>query len=77
MSNDNNNNIKLIKKVKIKTNRKTFISIAIVNKCIEIIIFEENCFCIQINIIENCNKKIIIKSTAYTRLAIMFLSNGS
>lgn len=77
ISNNNNNDIKLVGKARIKANKRFFNSIAVANKCVKIFTFRENYLCVLIDIIENCKKKISIRSTAYARLAIKYLFNRS
>lgn len=60
------NDVQLVAKAKIKANRRFFNSIAAANKYVETFTFEEDCLYVHIDAIENCKKKITIKSTAYT-----------
>lgn len=44
MSNDNDNDIELVGKAKIKANKRFFNSIVAANKYVEILTFREDCF---------------------------------
>lgn len=67
----------MVKEAKIKINARFFNSITAVNKYVKTFTFGKNRLYIQINTVENCKKKISIKSIVYIRLAIKFLFNGS
>lgn len=77
ISDDNDNDVELIGKAKIKANRRFFNSIAAANKYVKTFTFKKDCPHIQIDIIENCKKKISIRSTTYTRLITKFLFDWS
>lgn len=67
----------MLGKARIKPNRRFFNFIVAANKYIKIFIFEKDCFCIQINTIENYKKSISIRSTTYARLATKLLFDWS
>lgn len=56
--------------------RRFFNSIAAANKYVETFTFKKDCSNIQIDIIENCKKKISIRSSAYAKLITKFLFDG-
>lgn len=76
MYDDDNNDVELVKVVRIKASGRFFNSIAATNKYVKTFTFGEDCLHVQIDIVENCRKKISIRSTAYTRLATKFLFDG-
>lgn len=75
MSNNINIDKKLHKKAMIKANKRTLNLIAAANKYVGTFIFTKDCFFVQVKIIENCKIKIAKRSTAYTKLAIIFFEN--
>lgn len=67
----------MVGKAKIKVNGRIFNSIAVANNYIKIFTFGKNYFHIQIDIVENYKKQILIRLIAYTRLATKFLFDKS
>lgn len=77
MYDNDNNDVELVRAVKIKASGRFFNSIAAANKYDETFTFGENRLRVQIDTVENCRKKISIRSTAYARLVTKFLFDGS
>lgn len=67
----------LVVRTRIKANRKLFKSVTAVTEYVETFLFGEDRLMIQIQTIENCKAKLSTRATAYARLSMNFLEDGS
>lgn len=72
-----NDDVELTDNIMIKAKRKLYKSVTAVTNFVKRLPFGEKRFTVQIQTIKNCKTKIFTRMTAYTKLAMNFLEDGS